>query len=290
MQLSIITINFKKPELTIACLTSLYSSYTQQFEKNLFEFLIVDNNSEDSSVEILEKEIKKKKYKNVTVLSNEKNSGFGGGNNFGAIHAKGDTLLFLNNDTVVGKGVGNMLTFLLDNPHIGVLGGILKNTNGTSQHSFDTFYSLPRVLLLLLGMQRFQFQNVVRPQRVDWVKGACLMIGKDLFTSIGRFDEEIFMYTEDMELCYRASKIGKDVWVFPDIDIHHRDQGSSNRTFAIVNIYKGILYFYKKHRSLLEYSLVKLLLQSKAQILILLGKLIKNDYLTSTYEKALNTL
>lgn len=288
MQLSIVTINYKKPELTNSCVTSLYHSYKEQFERNLFELLIVDNFSQDNSVVLLEKEIKTKKYKNVRVLAHKENNGFGGGNNFGAKSAKGKVLLFLNNDTVAGKGLDTMLSYLLDNEKIGIVGGVLKNTNGNPQHSFDTFYDMFHVSLLLLGMQRIQNQNLSNPKRVDWVKGACFMIRKDLFDNLHGFDEGIFMYTEDMELCYRAKSSGKEVWIFPDIDIKHVDQGSSSRTFAIVHIYQGILYFYKKHRNPFEYLIVKLLLQTKAYILILLGKLIKNNYLVSTYEKALS--
>lgn len=289
MQLSIVTINYKKPELTISCLTSLYHSYKEQFERNLFELLIVDNFSQDDSVALLEKELKTKKYKNVKVLPHKENNGFGGGNNFGERAAKGDVILFLNNDTVVGKGLDAMLNFLLDHAEIGVVGGVLKDTHGNPQHSFDKFYDIFHVLLLLLGMQRVQKQNVQNPKRVDWVKGACLMVQRDLFEKLGGFDEGIFMYTEDMELCYRVHGVAKEVWAFPDVDIAHKDQGSSNRTFAIVQIYQGILYFYKKHRSSFEYLVVKLLLQTKAYILVSLGKLIKNNYLVSTYEKALST-
>lgn len=289
MQLSIVTINYKKPELTSACLTSLYNSYKEQFERNLFELLIVDNFSQDNSVTLLEKEIKTKKYKNVYILSHKENNGFGGGNNFGERAAKGDVLLFLNNDTIVGKGIEAMLSFLLDHEEIGIVGGVLKSPNGRSQHSFDKFYDIFGIFLLLLGVQRVQKQNVQNPQQVDWVKGACLMVSKALFEKAGGFDEGIFMYTEDMEFCYRIHNMKKDVWVFPDVAIFHKDQGSSNRTFAIVQIYQGILYFYKKHRSYFEYLVVKLLLQTKAYILVLLGKLIKNNYLVSTYEKALST-
>ena len=79
MKLSIITINFKKPFLTTSCIASVYTTYKTFFEKNAFELLIVDNFSQDESVAILEKEIKKQKYKNIHVLSHKENNGFGGG-------------------------------------------------------------------------------------------------------------------------------------------------------------------------------------------------------------------
>lgn len=290
MKLSIITINFRKPSLTIACLKSVYASYRKFFEKNTFEFLIVDNFSEDNSIEIIEEEIKKKQYKNVSLLSHKENNGFGGGNNFGSKKAKGEYILFLNNDTTVsGDGIEKMVEFLDTNPKAGILGGELYNENGTPQVSTGTFYSLVPVLLLLLGFQRFGIIDKTPREitQVDWVKGAFMTIRKNVFEDLHGFDEHIFMYTEDMELCFRAKEKGYEVYFYPTKGIIHKDQGSSTRSFAIVNIYQNLLYFYQKHKSLTEYSLVKLLLQSKALLLILYGKLTKNTYFTQTYEKAL---
>ena len=113
------------------------------------------------------------------------------------------------------------------------------------------------------------------------------MIRSEVFTRLGGFDEKIFMYTEDMELCYRAKLAGYAVYFYPDVKVFHADQGSSNRTFAIVNIYRNLLYFYQKHRSHKEYLYIKTLLRTKAFALIAAGRLTKNEYLTQTYEKAL---
>lgn len=290
MYLSIITINFKKPLLTLSCLTSIYSVYKEKFEKNEWEFLIVDNFSRDNSVEVLQKELQKKSYKNVRLLPHKENNGFGGGNNFGAKVAKGDVFLFLNNDTVVKKGLDAMLGFLEQHEKVGVVGGPLKNSNGTIQSSAGNFYTIFRVFLLLLGLQRFGLdKSPVSIKQVDWVKGALLMVTREIFEKVKGFDEKIFMYTEDMELCYRVQRLGKEVWFYPNIEVMHEDQGSSSRSFAIVQIYQGILYFYKKHRTLPEFLIVKFLLQIKAIILVLLGRLTRNAYLSSTYEKALNT-
>lgn len=290
MKLSIITINYKKPQLTARCMASLYKEYKTFFENNEFELIIVDNASGDDSVNLLNKEIVKNSYKNMSVVAHTENNGFGGGNNFGVAHATGDYMLFLNNDTVVGKGLNNMLFHLVDHPEIGILGGQLKNMDGSLQSSVGQFYFLPYVFLLMLGMERFEFLETSPDEitKVDWVKGACMMMRKDLFNTLKGFDEKIFMYTEDMELCYRAHLIGKDSYFFPQIDIRHEDQGSSSRAFAIVQIYKGIIYFYKKHRSFLELQIVKLLLLTKASLLLLYGRLAKNEYFVTTYEKALS--
>lgn len=270
---------------------SLYNTYKKHFDQKDWEYIIVDNNSEDDSAKILKEAVGK--YKGFSFVQNPHNNGFGAGNNFGSRHAKGDYFLFLNNDTVIsGKGIEEMFGYLQLHPEISILGGELRNTDGTPQASAGKFYTLVPLILLLIGMQRFGAidKNPTEISKVDWVKGALLMIRKKVFEELGGFDEEIFMYTEDMELCYRAKKLGYSSYFFPTDGILHKDQGSSNRTFAIVNIYKNLLYFYKKHRPFWEYYLVKLLLQTKAILLILYGKLFKKEYFVQTYEKALSVV
>ncbi|HEX7042106.1 MAG TPA: glycosyltransferase family 2 protein [Patescibacteria group bacterium] len=288
MKLSIISLNYKKPDLTIACIKSLLKVYGKYFEEKQWEYIVVDNNSEDDSALKIKKEIEGKE--GLHFLQNPKNSGFGAGNNLGAQKAKGEYILFLNNDTTIqGQGIKDMLLYMQEHPEIPILGGELKNENGTPQVSSGKFYTILSFTFLLLGMQKFGLvdKNPTKITRVDWVKGALLMIRKHVFEKLGGFDENIFMYTEDMELCYRAAKMGYFSYFFPTDGILHKDQGSSNRTFAVVNIYKNMLYFYKKHRPFWEYFIVKSLLQTKAIILILYGKLFKKEYFVVTYEKAL---
>ena len=91
-----------------------------------------------------------------------------------------------------------------------------------------------------------------------------------------------------MELCYRAHKKGLQVVFYPDVSVIHKEHGSSNRSFAIVQIYQGLLYFYKKHRSHLEYLFIKLLLYAKAYLLIFIGKMTGNSDLIKTYKEAVN--
>ena len=116
------------------------------------------------------------------------------------------------------------------------------------------------------------------------------MIRKDVFEQLKGFDEKIFMYTEDMELCYRARLAGKNIYFYPDVLVLHKEHGSTNKTFAIVNIYKNLLYFYKKHRSPFEFQTLKFLMETKAVVFIVLGKLTGNSYLVDTYKKALAEL
>ncbi len=293
MKLSIITLNFQKSELTLRCLFSLHTQFQKELYNNEIEVIVVDNKSPDNSVKILQEAIKKNKYKNITLYPNEKNLGFGAGNDYGAKKAKGEYLLFLNNDTEVkDKGFLEMVSYMGHHENAAILGGQLRNFDGSLQPSTGKFYTPFYAMLLLLGMQKYgRLDNSPKTIReVDWVKGAVLMIKKDVYRELGGFDPHIFMYTEDMELCYRAKKAGYKVYFYPEIQVFHADQGSSNRTFAIINIYKNLLYFYKKHRSAQEYIFVKSLLWLKAVSLVIIGRITHNEYLIDTYEKALAVL
>lgn len=290
MFLSIVTLNYKKAHLTTRCIESLHTQFADELAKGEIEVIIVDNDSQDDSVKTIEKEIKEKKYKHIDLIANDKNAGFGAGCNVGAARAKGKYILFLNNDTVAkDRSIWEMAAYLDKHEEITIIGGQLRNPDGSLQHSVGTFYTPVQATFLLLGLQRLGVvdKNPKDIQKVDWVKGALLMIRNDAFKKLGGFDENIFMYVEDMELCYRAQLVGYKIYFYPFTNVYHEEQGSSNRTFAIIQIYKSLLYFYKKHRPYSEYLFLKLILRSKARMLILLGKITGNTYLIQTYEKAL---
>ena len=290
MLLSIITLNYKKSELTLACMQSLHDQFSKEFSSDQMELLIVDNDSQDDSVKILRQEIETKGYKNMQVIANPTNSGFGAGCNTGAKASKAEFILFQNNDTLVkDAGPLRMALYMQEHPEIAILGGQMRNFDGTLQASTGKFYTLGYAALLLVGGQRFGLvdRSPEKIERVDWVKGSLLMMRRDVFEELKGFDERIFMYTEDMELCYRASLAGHAVYFYPDVQVLHKDQGSTNKTFAIVNIYKNLLFFYKKHRSKAEYQMMRAMLVTKAKVLIRVGKVSNKKYLVETYEKAL---
>lgn len=290
MLLSIVTLNYKKPDLTLACVASLHEQFSKEFEADDVELIVVDNDSQDESVEKLQEGIKKNSYKNTQVIANTENGGFGKGNNVGANAAKGDFVLFLNNDTLVkDKGIMEMARYMEKNEEVAILGGQLRNADNSLQSSSGKFYTLVNASLLLLGLQKFGLLDKSPDEisDVDWVKGGLLMIRKGDFNRLLGFDEKIFMYTEDMELCYRAKKLGRKVMFYPKVMVIHAEHGSANRSFAIVNIYKGLLYFYKKHRSKLEYQILKTLLLVKACAAIIVGSITGKGDLVKTYKEAI---
>lgn len=283
-KLSLIILSYNTKDLLLKCVRSVLKQYKKQIGNNEFEVFVVDNASSDSSVQSL------KNFKELKVIYNEENYGFSKGNNKGAKKAHGEVILFLNSDTEIkDQGFLGMVNFLLSNQKIGILGGKLKNSDGTSQPSIGKFYTLLNLSLMMFGGERFGLlrESPKKIKKTDWVSGACFMVKRNLFNKLLGFDEKFFMYIEDMELCYRAKKLGFDTYFFPNLNLIHKELGSSNREFAVKQIYKGLLYFYKKHKPYWQYLIVKILLFAKALFAYFIGTLSNNLYLKRTYGQAL---
>lgn len=283
-KLSIIILSYNTKNLLLKCVQSVIREYGEQIKRDELELIVVDNDSVDDSVQAIEK------IKEVKLIKNRENFGFSKGNNIGARQAKGEYILFLNSDTKVeDQGFLKMVDFLDQNRKIGILGGKLLNSDGSQQLSCGNFYNLFNLTVTLLGGERIGLirKKFAKIQKVDWVSGASLMIRKKLFEKLNGFDENLFMYMEDMELCFRAKKLGFQTYFYPDIRIVHQELGSSNRAFAVNQIYKGLLYFYKKHKPYWQYLIAKALLIMKALAAVLIGSLTNNNYLKKTYTGAL---
>jgi len=283
IKLSIIILSYNTKNLLLKCVQSVVAKYSDQIKKNELELIVVDNASVDGSVQAIEK------VKEIKLIENKENYGFSKGNNIGAGKASGEYILFLNSDTKVeDQGLLKMIDFLDNNKNAGILGGSLLNLDGSKQSSCGNFYNLFNLTIALMAGERLGLirKRPAKIDKVDWVSGASMMVRRNLFEKLRGFDEKLFMYMEDMELCFRAKKLGYQTFFYPEVKIIHQELGSSNRTFAIVNIYKGILYFYKKHK-IWQYPLVKIMLLTKAIAAILIGFIINNNYLKKTYFGAL---
>lgn len=217
--------------------------------------------------------------------------GYSQANNQGIKKARGKYVLLINSDIkVLDKAIDELYGFIQEHPKTFV-GGKLLNEDFSSQPSCGPIYTLPIVALMLfakgdrLGITRYSPETV---KQVDWVSGACLMGEKVAFGKIGLFDEQIFMYMEEIEFLYRAKQKGYATFFVPNARFIHTGAASSgDRKKPVINIYKGILYFYKKHRSIIEQRLVIWLLKMKAHFVILLGRILSKPELIITYEKAL---
>lgn len=282
MQTSIIILSYNTKDLLHKCLTGLLN----HLPKEKTEVIVVDNASKDESVTMIKNE-----FPAVILMENSKNLGFGAGINRGVEKARGKYLLFLNSDAMVhDASIERMIELLESDEQIGVAGGLLKYPDGKVQRSYGAFYTLPSVCKMLLLGDKGELwgRTEDKPKSVDWVSGGFMLIRKEIFDTINGFDPYFFMYVEDMELCYRVKQLGYTVYVCPNAVVTHEGHGSSSRSFAIYHIYRGLRYFYKKHRQPWEYGIVSGLLDLKAYLLIALGQLTHNAYLVTTYKSVLN--
>jgi GT2 family glycosyltransferase len=286
MKLSIIVLSYNTKDLLQDCLQSIYDYLPEDF----FEVIALDNASTDESVEVLSQF--KTHHENFILIKNKENTGFGKGINQAAKVAKGEYLLFLNSDATLQDDSLKTLIELADKqPKAGIVGGQLLNFDKTPQRSAGKFYTLTRVFLMLLRGDGAATHSNGRLQAeliaTDWVSGGFMVIRKNLFDNLNGFDERFFMYMEDMELCYRVREMGYNVYTYPGAVAIHANHGSSNRSFAIQHIYKGLLYFFEKHRRPWERTILKVLLFGKALSLVGIGIITRNGYLKRTYGNAL---
>ena len=113
------------------------------------------------------------------------------------------------------------------------------------------------------------------------------MTAKKHYRGLGGFDKNIFMYMEEVDLLYRARKKGLNTFFYPNSQIIHLGSASSNgKTFPILQVYKGFLFFYKKHYSIFHLLILHIILKLKALIAYLFGRIKGNQYLIETYEQA----
>ncbi len=254
-----------------------------------FETVIVDNASQDDTVG---KILQLKSY-DLKLIQNKENVGFSKGINIGAKEASGKYLLFINPDTQWNDGsINNLISVFEKDEGTGIVGGKIINDSGKSEKSAGKFLGILGTLILTLGLDEalgFRF-SPGQLQEVDFVSGGFMMVRSDIFKKLSGFDENYFMYVEDMDLCFRAMKQNYKIYFSPNTTIIHEGQGSSSRSFAIKNIYKSLLYFQKKHGTKLSYFLIKSLLVLKASVLVLLGKIINNKYLVLSYKEALKSI
>jgi len=229
--LTIIIVNWNNKKILQDCLESIYDTQINYS----YEILVVDNNSQDGSVELI-----KNKFHEVILIKNSKNYGFAKANNRAIKIAKADHILLLNNDTIITQNdcFGNMVRFMQKNPRVGVLGCKLLYPDGTLQSLGEKFLSAWEVfknqILFFKTWKRFRKNeekgNVFK--RVDYVSGACLLTRGEIFKKVGILKEDYFMYGEDAEFCYRVHKAGWEIGVLTNESIIHLHSKSTEKNLT----------------------------------------------------------
>lgn len=226
------------------------------------EVIVVDNASHEPIVEALAA-----RYPMVTVLANSTNEGFGRACNVGARQARGSYLLFVNSDILLqGNPVPAMVQALDSDPQVGAVGLTLLNADGTDQPSGFRFPSLWLRILQLTGVKELLLKiapglrSSSSGLHPDFVTGAFIMVKKDLFESIGRFDEDYFMYVEDADLGYRIRTSGHASILLPSKDVVHlgRHYEAPALAFVFRHMNIGQILFYRKHYGFVRLRLLAL--------------------------------
>jgi GT2 family glycosyltransferase len=232
MDLSIIVVNWNSKAFLSECLASAY----RQIQESSFEVIVVDNASTEGDVDTL-KEI----YPDITIIKSNVNLGFAGANNLGFKSSHGDYVLFLNPDTVLTEGAIDIMIrkakMLADG---GIIGCKLLNTDLTVQTScIQTFPTISNQLLdneyLQLRWPKCSLWNIgplfaknPEPIAVEVISGACMLMKRNVFATAGMFSEDYFMYAEDLDLCYKVTRLGLKNYYVGDAEvIHHGGKSSS---------------------------------------------------------------
>lgn len=235
------------------CLASVFA---QQDGVSL-EVIVIDNASEDGSADMVEQ-----KYPSVRLIRNERNLGFGAGHNQGFAIATGEFLMPINSDAVVHPNCFHRLvSFMRENPNVGIAAPKLLNPDGSLQYSCRRFPTPAAALFRntplgkLFPNNRFAREYLMQdwdhnePRDVDWVSGAAFCLRAKVYREIGGFDEQFFMYLEDVDLCKRVHDAGYRVVYVPDAVVTHVIGASTDRVAnrMIRQFHKSMLLYYSKH-------------------------------------------
>jgi GT2 family glycosyltransferase len=269
VKISIIIVNYNVKYFLEQCLHSVLKAL-HQIEAEVF---VVDNNSVDGSVEMLEK-----KFPSVRVIANRDNKGFSKANNQAIQLAKGEYILLLNPDTVVEEDTfQKVIRFMDAHPDAGGLG--VKMIDGSGKYLPESKRGLPTPIVAFykifglaklfpgsktFGKYHLSFLDTNKIHEVDVLAGAFMLIRKSVLETIGLLDETFFMYGEDIDLSYRITQAGFKNYYFPNTCIiHYKGESTKKSSVNYVFVfYNAMIIFAKKHFSKKNASLFSFIIRA----------------------------
>ena len=230
-KISFIIVAYKSKNFLTECVNSIIKHTSGKYE-----IIIVENNSGENLDEIQNLSTSK-----IHIIYSDKNAGFGSGVNLGATIATGDWLCIINPDTRIQEDIHTLSTI---GENTGIIGLALVNQENKIQaYQYGDF---PTPKNIISNKAKKNWQNPTeKTLATDWVSGGSLCIDTALFRELGGFDERFFMYYEDIDLCYRAKQIGRNIEWTQQITIWHYEGGSESN---IINTKKR---YYKAQRQYL---------------------------------------
>jgi GT2 family glycosyltransferase len=283
IKVSVIIVNYNVDQDVFDCIGSIYASKP----KSEFEIIVVDN----SEVNTIQKKLKEN-YPSVIYLKQGKNLGFGGGNNLGAKHAKGEYLFFLNPDTkIIGNVVDGLINFIQENTNTGIVAPQILDSSenphelqgATELTPWKAFLNLSffsRIFSKLGFKDKYYLRNWDKNglKNVDVCPGTAFLISRKLFEKIKGFDEKFFLYFEEFDLCKRVRDLNLDIYMNSNFKIIHKwgsstgkiKESEKNKFFM-----QSRFYYFKKHFGLLKAILLEIVFKiNKYTILLFLAVLL----------------
>lgn len=248
MDLSIIIVNWNTQEFLARCLEAV----DKTAGGTDFEVSVVDNASTDDSAGMV-----RRQFPRVHLIANRKNVGFARANNQAIRLSRGRYILLLNSDAEVQAGaLAKMVGFMADHPQAGGCGPRLLNADGSLQISCHPMLTPWREFWRLTFLDRVwrratypqQRWDQETPRRVEVIKGACFLLRRAALEQVGWLDEQYFMYTEEVDLCYRLAEAGWQLWWVPQAVVKHYGGASSAQLAEAMylQLYLSKTQFYRK--------------------------------------------
>jgi|WetSurMetagenome_2_1015567.scaffolds.fasta_scaffold33162_1 O-antigen biosynthesis protein len=254
---SIVIVNYNVRDHLDTCLASIYKSNNNKYKIEIF---IIDNNSIDGSSSFI-----RNKYPSINYIDNDKNLGFSKANNIALRKVQGEYILILNPDTILEEETfDKLVNFCKENKDVGAVSSKLIQANGkldlACKRSFPSLsVALPRIIGLsklfpkskIFGKYNLTFLDENKTYEVDAICGAFMFIPKFILDKTGFFDEDYFMYGEDLDLCFRIKKNGYKIFYFPEVKtVHLKGESTRKSGLAYVNNFYGAMsIFVKKNLS-----------------------------------------
>lgn len=299
LKLSVIIVNYNVKYYLDQCIRSVLrafevmkkvSSSDSSVNEDVAEIIVVDNHSADGSVDYLEKRYPQKLYPMVRFVRSAHNLGFARANNIAIRQSRGEYVLLLNPDTIVGEdALKASVDFMDAHEDAGAVGVRMLGAQG--RRAMESRRGLPTPMVSffkmlgfcnrwphhrLFGKYYMGYLPWDEPCQIEVVSGAYCMLRRKALDEVGLLDEDFFMYGEDIDLSYRVLKGGYHNYYLPVDILHYKGESTQKSSFRYVHVfYEAMLIFFRKHYSGMTFLLslpIKTAIYAKA-LMALVGML-----------------